>query len=172
MWLRMDMLKIKCITMDMVKVIEYHFVSSHELSKCIIRNNVEVWISNKGTQTLCNLYLFCAFRSQSKILHYSRCQMPDVSMIFPTNINFCFESFWNIISAFRQASFSQNTLSSFNFFFLSPPSPFSFLGVDFGVCNSFRLVPRFHDGKVLFERFVAFNSLLFKLWSEFRDRRR
>jgi hypothetical protein len=36
----------------MVRVIEYHFVSSHEVSECAIGNNVEVWISNKGAQIL------------------------------------------------------------------------------------------------------------------------
>jgi hypothetical protein len=33
----------------MVSITEYHFVSSHELSECAIGNNVEVWITNKGT---------------------------------------------------------------------------------------------------------------------------
>jgi hypothetical protein len=37
---------------NMVRVIEYHFVSSHELSKCVVGNNVEVWITNKSTQIL------------------------------------------------------------------------------------------------------------------------
>jgi hypothetical protein len=89
----------------MVRVIEYHFVSSHELSKCIVRNNVEVWILNKSTQTFYKFLIYFVFSSPNKkLLHYSRCQMPDV-LIFPTNISFCFESSWNIISASRQASF-------------------------------------------------------------------
>jgi hypothetical protein len=45
----------------MVKVIEYHFVSSHELFECVVRNNVEIWISNKSTQILYKLFFICAF---------------------------------------------------------------------------------------------------------------
>jgi hypothetical protein len=32
--------KCKCEWINMVRVIEYHFVSSHELSECAIKNNV------------------------------------------------------------------------------------------------------------------------------------
>ncbi len=45
----------------MVRVIEYHFVSSHELFECVIKNNVEVWIPNKGTQTLCKFFFILHF---------------------------------------------------------------------------------------------------------------
>jgi hypothetical protein len=45
----------------MVRVIEYHFVSSHELSKCVIGNNVEVWIMNKGTITFCKFFFILHF---------------------------------------------------------------------------------------------------------------
>jgi hypothetical protein len=87
----------------MVRVIEYHFVSSHELFECIVGNNVEVWISNKSTQTLYKFFFILCFPVQIKILHYCRCQMPNVSTIFPTNTGFHFESFQNIISASHQA---------------------------------------------------------------------
>jgi hypothetical protein len=40
----------------MVRVNEYHFVSLHEVFECIVGNNVEVRIMNKGTQTLCNYF--------------------------------------------------------------------------------------------------------------------
>ncbi len=50
----------------MVKIIEYHFVSSHELFECTIKNNVEVWIRNKGTQTLCNFFFNFAFSSPNQ----------------------------------------------------------------------------------------------------------
>jgi hypothetical protein len=52
---------------------------------------------------------------------------------------------------FHQALFSQSTMLRSIFFFLSPPSPSSFLGVDFGAYNSSGLVSRFHDGKVVFK---------------------
>jgi hypothetical protein len=43
----------------MARVIEYRFVSLHELFKCIVGINVEVWIMNKGTQTFCKfLFIF------------------------------------------------------------------------------------------------------------------
>jgi hypothetical protein len=45
----------------MVKVIEYHFVSSHELFECAVGNNVEVWILKKGTQTLCKFFFILRF---------------------------------------------------------------------------------------------------------------
>jgi hypothetical protein len=45
----------------MVRVIEYHFVSLHDLSKCAIENNVEVWIPNKGTQTLYKFFFILQF---------------------------------------------------------------------------------------------------------------
>jgi hypothetical protein len=64
--------------------------------------------------------------------------MPGVFMIFPTNISFHFESSQNTILASRQASFLQSTLSSFNFFLLSPLSPFGFLEIDVGIWNSFK----------------------------------
>jgi hypothetical protein len=77
----------------MVKVIEYHFVSSHELFECAVGNNVEVWILNKGTQILYNFLFICVFQSLSRRLHCNRCQMLGVSMIFPTNVGFHFENF-------------------------------------------------------------------------------
>jgi hypothetical protein len=67
-------------------------------------------------------------------------------------MDFRFESSRNIILASCQALFSQSTLSSFNLFFLSPPSPFGFLAVDFGVCNSFELVPRFLNARFYLKR--------------------
>ncbi len=51
---------------NMVRVIEYHFVFSHELSKWAIWNNVEVWISNKGTQTLYNFIFILHFSNPNK----------------------------------------------------------------------------------------------------------
>ncbi len=60
----------------MVKVIEYHFVSSHELFECTVRNSVEIWITNKGTQTLGKFFfIFCFLVLKKKItLQY----MPNV----------------------------------------------------------------------------------------------
>jgi len=55
----------------MVRVIEYHFISSHELFERVIRNNVEVWIPHKGIKISTNSSLFCNFQSQSKRLHYN-----------------------------------------------------------------------------------------------------
>lgn len=94
--------------------------------------------------------------------------MFNVSTIFPTNSHFCFKTSRNIILASCQASFLQNTLSSFDLFFLSSLFPFGFLGVDFGICNSLGLVLRFLDGETLFKTFVGFNSPFFKLWFEFK----
>jgi hypothetical protein len=54
---------------NIIRIIEYHFVSLHELFECVVGNNVEVWITNKDTQTLCNLFIFCDFQSQSRRFH-------------------------------------------------------------------------------------------------------
>jgi hypothetical protein len=48
----------------MERVIEYHFVPSHEIFECAIGNNVEVWITNKGTQILYNFFKILHFLSQ------------------------------------------------------------------------------------------------------------
>jgi hypothetical protein len=50
---------------NIVRIIEYHFVSLHELSECAIGNNVKVWTTNKGTQTFWN-FLFIVFSNPNK----------------------------------------------------------------------------------------------------------
>jgi hypothetical protein len=45
----------------MVKVLEYHFDSSHELYECVVRNNVEIWILNKSTQILSKFFFILSF---------------------------------------------------------------------------------------------------------------
>jgi hypothetical protein len=45
---------------NMVRTIEYHFVSLHELLECALENIVEIWIPRKHTQTLYNyLFILC-----------------------------------------------------------------------------------------------------------------
>jgi hypothetical protein len=45
----------------MVGVIEYHFVSLHELSERVVGHNVEVWILNKSTQTMYKFFFILCF---------------------------------------------------------------------------------------------------------------
>ncbi len=145
----------------MVRVIEYHLFPCRNFSNVQQETMLKFGLRTKVPKLFANSSLFCVVQSQSKRLHYSRCQMLDISMI-PTNIGFCFESSQNTILASCQALFSYNTMLNSNFFFMSPPSPSSFLGVDFGVCNSSKLVAKFPDCKVLSETSVGFDSSLFR----------
>jgi hypothetical protein len=51
---------------NMVKVIEYHFVSSHELSECVIENNVKVWITNKKYSNFLQFCLYFALSNSNQ----------------------------------------------------------------------------------------------------------
>jgi hypothetical protein len=91
--------------------------------------------------------------------------------IFPKNIGFCFESFLNTILASHHASFLQNTMSSSNFFFLSPLPLFTFLGVDFGVWILLDEYPNFLM-VMPYLKHHQFQFFILQIWYEFNDPRR
>ncbi len=149
---------------NMVRIIEYHFVSSHELFECTIRNNVEIWITNKGTQALCKFFFILHFPNNffCITIHVKCLVFQRFSQETLVSITRVPKTQYQLIVRPHSHRVPCQVLISY---FLSPLSSFGFLGIDVGVCNSSVLVPKFLNGKALFEAFVCFDFSFFKLWS-------
>ncbi len=155
----------------MIKVIEYHFVSSHELSKCVEGNNFEIWISHKGTKTFCKFFFVGCWnlRKQHNVTDSNKkgviqyhCVMISSDKSKHSRILYGFKTCLIVWPPCFVRHFLQTTMKSFwTLLQISKGEVFSFLRLCLYVCTSFKV--NVIEGRL----FLGFdNALTFALYSK------